>query len=73
MSYADESYQSIMGLLPTRPAAQRAPEERRAALEKFFSIVDTLSDAELADNPLAGRPLNVSVLDEDRPTAAHAA
>lgn len=73
MSYADEAYESIMGFPPTRPAAQRTPEERRASLERFFAIIDSLTDEELADNPLAGRPLNVSILQEERPEDANAA
>lgn len=68
MSYADQTYESVLGFPPTRPAAERTLEERRASLEKFFAIMESLSDEELADNPLSGRPLNVSILD-DQPSA----
>jgi len=69
---SDAVYEDILGLPPATPAIERTPEERRASLEKFFSIMDGLSDEELADNPLAGRPLNVSIL-EERPSDANAA
>jgi hypothetical protein len=55
MSYADECYKHILGLPPTRPAAERTPEERRDSLQRFFSIMASLTDEELADNPLPGR------------------
>lgn len=73
MNYANETYEKIMGFPPTKPAAERSPEERRASLEKFFSIMESLSDEELADNPLAGRPLNVSILADDRSPETNAA
>jgi hypothetical protein len=73
MSYADECYEHILGLPPTRPAAERTPEERRDSLQRFFAIMESLSDKELADNPLAGRPLNISILDDGHSEGANAA
>ncbi len=73
MSYAEEAYQAIMGHPPARPAAERTPEERRASLENFFAIMESMTDEELAENPLEGRPLNVSILKDDEPSDANAA
>jgi hypothetical protein len=73
VNYSDETYQRVMGFPPTRPAAERSQEERRASLEMFFSIMESLSDEELAENPLAGRPLNISILAHERVGESNAA
>ena len=73
MSYAEETYKTIMGTPPAAPAAERTAEERRASLDKFFAIMESMTDEELADNPLKGRPLNVSILKEEQPSDANAA
>ena len=65
---ADAVSTDILGVPPTKPAAERTPEERRASLDKFFAIMASLTDEEQANNPLAGRPLDVSILVEEPPT-----
>ncbi len=65
---ADAVSMDILGAPPNKPATERTPEERRVSLDKFFAIMASLTDEELAANPLAGRPLNVSILVEDPPT-----
>jgi hypothetical protein len=42
-------------------------------MERFFAIMESMTDEELADNPLEGRPLNVSILEEPHPSDANAA
>jgi hypothetical protein len=65
--------EDILGLSRVRPAAERTPEERRASLEDFFALMNSFTDEELAGNPLAGRPLNVSILAEEQSSDASAA
>jgi hypothetical protein len=69
---SDAVYADTLGVPPTQPSAERTPAERRASLENFFDLMHSLSDEELADNPLATRPLNVSILEANL-DEAHAA
>ena len=62
MSYAEQIYEETMGHPPVKLAVERTPSERRASLEEFFAIIDSMSDEDLAANPLADRPLNISIL-----------
>ncbi len=66
-------HRDALGSPPAPPAAERTPEERRTAMERFFAIMESMTDEELADNPLEGRPLNVSILEEPHPSDANAA
>ncbi len=70
---SDALYEDTLGLPPAQPAAERTSVERRASLEKFFALMHSLSDEELENNPLAGRPLNETILEQERLTGAYAA
>ncbi len=67
---ADAVHEDIFGFPRGKPAKDRTPEERRNSLEQFFAIMRSMTDEELADNPLAGRPLNVSILEDEHNTSA---
>lgn len=73
MDYSDQVYERIMGFPRTKPAEERTPEERQASWDKFWSIMDSLSDEELAEDVFAGRPLNTSILADDDVSDAHTA
>lgn len=70
---SDAIYADTLGQPPMQTVFETSVEERRASLEAFFALMQSFSDEELAENPLAGRPLNVSILDADRADDAHAA
>jgi hypothetical protein len=63
----DESYEMIMGFPPTRLAAQRTPEERRASLERFFAMMEALPEDEFSESFMRERPLNISILEDGNP------
>jgi hypothetical protein len=55
-----------MGFPPTKPAAERSPEERQIAWNKFVAIMDSLTEEELAEDIFVGRPLNTSILEDEQ-------
>lgn len=73
MDYSSQVYERIMGFPRPRPAAERTPEERQAAWNEFCTIMNSLSDEELAIDIFAGRPLNTSILEDDSVSDAHTA
>ena len=58
----DAMYEDRFGHPP--PATEPTPEERQQSLEKFFALMATFTDEELAEDIFAGRPTNTSILED---------
>jgi hypothetical protein len=61
---AEAIYTDMFGCSPAKPDLKKTPEERRAPWDRFFSLMRSITEEELAEDPWAGRPLNVSILVE---------
>ncbi len=57
----DAHYKEMFGHLPPDP--DPTPEQMDAARARFFAIMDSLTEEELAENPFEDRPTNLSVID----------
>jgi hypothetical protein len=60
---AEAIYTDMFGCSPAKPDRKKTLEERRAAWDRFFSLMRSMEE-ELAEDPWAGRPLGVPILVE---------